>query len=98
MQPSRRWPLRSPRAATTSPSQLHWRSPMPSPNCSCHESPLSSKPHSPALHSPISPYLQSPLSNPTLGASPRKPIPNSPSRFSGAAQYSPSPNQVCGVH
>ncbi|XVF12556.1 hypothetical protein REPUB_Repub08aG0128900 [Reevesia pubescens] len=94
MQPSRRSPLRSPRAATTPPSQLHWRSPMPSPICSCHGSPLSSKPHSPALHSPISPYLQSPLSNPTLGASPRKSIPNSPSRFSGAAQYSPSPNQV----
>ncbi|XWS50446.1 hypothetical protein CRYUN_Cryun12cG0088500 [Craigia yunnanensis] len=84
MQPSRRSPLRSPRAATA--SQIHWRSPMPSPFSSCHGSPLSSEPHSPALRSPISPHIHSPLSKPTLCAS--------PSRFSGAAQYLPSPHQV----
>ncbi|KAK6262400.1 hypothetical protein QUC31_008216 [Theobroma cacao] len=89
MQPSRRSPLRSPRAATA--SHLHWRSPTASPISSCHGSPLSSKPHSPA---PVAPYVQSPLSKPTLCASPRKPIPNSPSKVSGAAQYSPSPHQV----
>ncbi|WRX17931.1 CNNM [Theobroma cacao] len=89
MQPSRRSPLRSPRAATA--SHLHWRSPTASPISSCHGSPLSSKPHSPA---PVAPYVQSPLSKPTLCAYPRKPIPNSPSKVSGAAQYSPSPHQV----
>ncbi|XVE64289.1 hypothetical protein DITRI_Ditri07aG0088900 [Diplodiscus trichospermus] len=92
MQPSRRSPLRSPRAATA--SQLQWRSPMPSPTSSGHGSPLSSKPHSPALRSPISPYVQSPLSKPALCDSPEKFTTNSPSRFSGAAQYSPSPHQV----
>ncbi|XP_021279479.1 DUF21 domain-containing protein At5g52790 [Herrania umbratica] len=89
MQPSRRSPLRSPRAATA--SHLHWRSPTVSPISSCHGSPLSSKPHSPA---PVAPYVQSPLSKPTLCASPGKPITNSPSKVSGAAQYSPSPHQA----
>ncbi|OMO86978.1 hypothetical protein CCACVL1_09353 [Corchorus capsularis] len=86
----------SPRAAATG-SHLHWRSPMASPICSCHGSPLCSKPSSPALHSPISPYVRSPLSKPSLSlcASPRKvTLPNSPSRFSGAAPYSPSQHQA----
>ncbi|XVF50886.1 hypothetical protein PTKIN_Ptkin04bG0139400 [Pterospermum kingtungense] len=52
MQPSRRSPLRSPGTATA--SQIHWRSPMPSP--------IPSKSPSPVLRSPISPYVHSPLS------------------------------------
>ncbi|KAJ4833760.1 hypothetical protein Tsubulata_036244 [Turnera subulata] len=93
MLPSRRSPMRSPGLASP---HIQWGTPVASPLCSCHQSPLSSLNHTPTLlHSPIPQYNHSPFIRPTFSASPAKSAPSSPGLLGGCTNYSsPSAHRV----